>query len=99
MVTNRREILNKLQENRETIRRFGVRRLGLIGSFARGEENADSDLDFVVEFETRSFDAYMDLKAFLEELFEVKVDLVLQEAIKPRIRSAIQADAIYAPGL
>ena len=47
MVINRRKILNKLQENREMIRRFGVRRLGLIGSFARGEENADSDLDFI----------------------------------------------------
>lgn len=99
MVINRQEVLYKLQENRETIQRFGVRRLGLIGSFARGEENADSDLDFVVEFETRSFDAYMDLKAFLEELFEMKVDLVLKEAIKSRLRPAIQADIIYAPGL
>ncbi len=52
-----------------------------------------------VTFEKKSFDSYMDLKAFLEELFHRRVDLVLADAIKPRLRENILKDAVYAPGL
>jgi len=76
-----------------------VRRLGLFGSCARGERTEASDLDFVVEFEKKSFDAYMDLKLFLEELFGCQVDLVISDAIKPRLRSVILGEAIHAAGL
>ncbi len=93
------ETLDLLEQNRDTIRSFGVRRLGLFGSVARGEATSDSDLDFVVEFETKSFDAYMDLKAFLEGLFGCSVDLVLTDTIKPRLRAAILGEAMHAPGL
>ena len=58
-----------------------------------------SDLDFVVEFEQKSFDAYMDLKAYLEELLGRRVDLVVAEAIKPRLRDTILGEALHAPGL
>ncbi len=53
----------------------------------------------MVEFETKSFDSYMDLKAFLERLLECRVDLVLRDAIKPRLREAILKETLYAPGL
>ncbi len=92
-------ILKVLQEHRQAIRRLGVRNLSLFGSCARGEETADSDLDFVVEFEVKSFDAYMDLKLFLEELFSRNVDLVLSDAIKPRLRENIMKELIHATGL
>ncbi len=93
------EILNALQAHRETIRGFGVRSLSLFGSCARGEATETSDIDFVVEFERKSFDVYMDLKAFLEGLFECRVDLVLEEAIKPRLRSVILEEAVRVQGL
>jgi len=93
------EILEILQKNRDAIRGFGVRRLGLFGSVARGEGKPDSDLDFVVEFESKSFDSYMDLKAFLESLFSCHVDLVLSDTIKPRLRPVIIQEALHAPGL
>jgi predicted nucleotidyltransferase len=99
MVRNRDEILKILEENRNVIRDYGVRRLGLFGSCARGECTEISDLDFVVEFEKKSFDAYMDLKLFLEELFSCQVDLVISDTIKPRLRSLILGEAIHAPGL
>jgi hypothetical protein len=99
MVKNREGILKIIEENRNTIRRYGVRRLGLFGSCARGECKEVSDLDFVVEFEKKSFDAYMDLKLLLEELFDCKVDLVISDSIKPRLRSVILGEAIHAPGL
>jgi hypothetical protein len=95
----REEILRKILEHREQIRSFGVRRLGLFGSFARGEETASSDLDFVVDFDRKSFDGYMDLKAFLEGLFQRRVDLVIADAIKPRLRDPILSETVYAQGL
>ena len=99
MKRSRDDILQILQEHQERIRGYGVRRLGLFGSAARGEATKTSDLDFVVEFEKKSFDAYMDLKAFLEELFHCRVDLVIADVIKPRLRAIILEEAIHAPGL
>ena len=99
MVRPAKEILDTLSEHRDAIRAYGVRRLGLFGSHARNAAGAASDLDFVVDFETKSFDGYMDLKFFLEELFSSKVDLVLENTIKPRLRDVILGEALYAPGL
>ena len=99
MAKTKEEILEILEENRSAILAHGVRRLGLFGSIIRGKNTLSSDLDFVVEFDKKSFDAYMDLKAFLEELFGCQVDLVIAEAVKPRLRAAILDEALYAPGL
>ena len=93
------DILDAIGRHREQITRLGVRRLALFGSSARGEETPDSDLDFVVEFDTKSFDAYMALKEYLEKLFGRRVDLVLADAIKPRLRPVILEEAVHAPGL
>jgi predicted nucleotidyltransferase len=95
---NSQEILRKLEANREPIRRFGVKRLGVFGSYAREESTEASDIDFLVEFESATFDNYFDLKFFLEDLFGRPVDLVIADTIKPRIRSAILEEAIYAQG-
>jgi hypothetical protein len=97
MKRTRETVLQKLEENRDQIRSLGVKRLGLFGSCARGEATEASDLDFVVELENETFDAYMDLKEFLEELFHCPVDLVLIDAIKPRLRETILGETIYAP--
>ncbi|MEK6336069.1 MAG: nucleotidyltransferase family protein [Acidobacteriota bacterium] len=92
-------ILNTLTSNTAKIKSFGVRSLSLFGSSIRGEDTPNSDLDFVVEFEKKSFDSYMDLKFFLEELFDRPVDLVLADGIKPRLRASIMREAIHAAGL
>jgi len=93
------EILKKLEAHRRAIKAYGVRSLGLFGSYARGEQKRGSDLDFVVEFERKSFDAYMDLKAYLENLFERRVELVISDSIKPRLRETILQEAVHAQGL
>jgi predicted nucleotidyltransferase len=98
-MNNSKEILNALTANDAKIKSFGVRTLSLFGSCARGDQTPESDLDFVVEFEQKSFDAYMDLKFFLEDLFDKPVDLVLSDGIKPRLRTAILQEALRAPGL
>jgi len=81
------------------MRKFGVRRLGLFGSAVRGESSPSSDLDFLVELERNSFDAYMDLKFFLEDLFQCRVDLVLADTIKSQLREGILKETEYVPGL
>lgn len=96
MSHNREEVLKKLKDNRPVLKGFGVKRLGLFGSIARDRGHSSSDLDFVVELEHKTFDAYMDLKLFLENLFGSKVDLVLAENIKPRLRSQILNELIDA---
>jgi predicted nucleotidyltransferase len=93
------KILGLLKANESHIKSFGVRSLGLFGSFAHGDNTESSDLDLVVEFDKKTFDAYMDLKLFLESLFDRPVDLVLADAIKPRLRGPILEDAVHAPGL
>lgn len=96
---NKSEIFNTLSANETKIKSFGVRELSLFGSSVRGEDTSTSDLDFIVEFEKKSFDSYMDLKLFLEELFGRRVDLVLADGIKPKLRASILREAIHAPGL
>lgn len=93
------EILRTLEENADAIRRFGVRRLGLFGSHARGTAHEGSDIDLVVDFESKSFDADMDLRDFLQRLFGCRVDLVLADTIKPRLHRRILDEALHAPGL
>ena len=81
---------NKLQKQ------YSVKTLGVFGSYARGEATKNSDLDVLVEFNGElTFRNYMDLKFFLEDLFKRKVDLVIKEDIKPKIREQILGDTIY----
>ena len=98
MITSRDEVLKLIDQHQATLRRLGVRKLGLFGSYARGEARPGSDLDFVVELSEKSFDAYMDTKLFLEDVFRSRVDLVTMSSIKPRLLPIIQREAIYAPG-
>lgn len=93
---NPENILKTLEENRDIILSFGVRQLGVFGSCARREQTESSDLDFLVEFVDPTFDNYFDLKFFLEKLFDSHVDLVIKDTIKPRIRSTILEETVYA---
>lgn len=84
-------------------RRFHVRRLDLFGSAAAGRERADSDYDFLVEFEPLPqgayADAYFGLLEGLEKLFDRPVDLVVARAVRnPYFRESIERDreALYA---
>lgn len=90
--------LSLLEEHEEQIRGFGVRRLGLFGSFSRGEQDATSDIDFVVEFRGRekTFDNFYRLAVFLEEVLQRPVELVTPESLSPYIGPHILGDVEYA---
>jgi len=92
-------ILQALDKHRDELRRMGVRKIGLFGSYRQGRPTPDSDMDFLVTLEKPSFDTYMDVKFFLEDLFGCAVDLVMEETIKPRLRSYILEEVVYAQGL
>ena len=93
------EILQTLEKNRHRLRSLRVRKIGLFGSYGRGEASGDSDLDFLVSFDQPTFDSYMDLKFFLEDLFGCKIDIVLEDTLKPRLRPRIMNEVQYAKGL
>lgn len=93
---NRDEILATIAAHRSELDAFDVRGLALFGSFARGDQRSDSDVDFVVTFGVKSFDRYMGLKELLERLLGRKVDLVIESSIKPRLRERILNEAVRA---
>ena len=93
-----RDIKVILQEHKNyLVEKFGVIEIAIFGSYARGEQREDSDVDLIVDFKEgwKTFDNYMDLKFYLEELFGKKVDLVIKSAINPRIKPFIIEEAIY----
>lgn len=95
------EILKNILERGEQIRKYGVKRIGLFGSFIREEQKEGSDVDFLVEFKEgmKTFDNYMELKFFLEELLGCRIDLVVYDALKPRIKPYVMREVEYAEGL
>ena len=93
------DAISTLKEHEKLIRqKFGVKKIGIFESFARGEEREDSDLDVLVVFEEgqKTFDNYMDLKFYLEDLFGRKIDLVTEKALKPQLKDIILKDVVYA---
>ena len=90
-------ILRVIREKQpELTSRFTVRRIGVFGSFARDSANPESDVDILVELAEPTFDHYMDLKFFLEEILDSPVDLVMADTIKPRLRPIIGKEVVYA---
>ena len=91
----RDELIALLRGRAQDLRRFRVKSLDLFGSLARDETHAASDVDLLVEFDDGpTFDQFMDLKFFLEELLSQRVDLVTRAALKPRMRPVIEREAV-----
>jgi predicted nucleotidyltransferase len=93
-------ILTILQKHRADLFAFGVKSLAVFGSVARNEADTESDIDILVTLRHTpvTFDAYMDLKIYLEDLLENSVDLVIADSLNSRVKSYIQQDAVYVAG-
>jgi len=94
VMLDKEQIRKQIKEHRPEISRFGVTRLALFGSYARGDQTATSDIDFIVELQDKTFDAYMGLKQYLEELFSCSVDLVFLHTVKSRLKSRILGELV-----
>jgi predicted nucleotidyltransferase len=91
------DILSCLKAHKKELQdKFTVRRIGVFGSHARGNANLHSDVDVLVELDQPTFDHYMDLKFFLEQLLNAEVDLVMADTVKPRLQPYINQEVIYA---
>lgn len=94
---DRDAILRTIADHRAELARFGVKSLSVFGSVARGEAGQSSDIDVLVEFERPvGYFAYMDLKGYLEELLQRRVDLVTPAALKRQLRDRILSEAVRA---
>ncbi|GIO41586.1 nucleotidyltransferase family protein [Paenibacillus apis] len=92
----REDIENKLKiEKRFLMDRFYVSKIGLFGSFARDEQTETSDIDLLVEFSRPVGFEFLDLKDYLESVFDREVDLVTPNAIKPYMRDEILSEVQY----
>ncbi len=98
-MTSKSEILAYLAENKTAFQeRFHLMKLGLFGSFARGEANDSSDLDIIIELEPCTQDIFeikQELRTTLEQRFSCKVDICREKAIRPIFRPMILNEAIY----
>jgi len=95
---SKEDIITIIYANRKQIIRFGVKRLGLFGSFVRGEQTETSDIDLLVEFTEgkKNYDNFIQLSFFLEKILDHKVELITSESISPYIKPYIINEVEYA---
>jgi len=93
---DKRTVLTQLANSVEEIRRrFSVKAISVFGSTARDEATENSDVDVLVTFNQKAtFDLFMDLKFYLEDLLGTGVDLVTDKALRPQIRKTIEQEII-----
>jgi hypothetical protein len=92
---NVEKIVKVIEKNKKEILKLGVKKIGIFGSFTKRKESIKSDIDILVVFDRVSFDQYMELKFMLEKRFRRKVDLVIEESLKPRLKY-VKKEAKYA---
>ena len=93
------DIISLIEENKDVLKTYGVKKIALFGSYARGDATPDSDVDLLVEFEKGRglFRDYTNLLNFLEDKLQKPVDLVkphlLREELKPHVLGEIKYEA------
>ncbi|MGI1658303.1 MAG: nucleotidyltransferase family protein [Desulfitobacterium sp.] len=86
----------RLKEHKPILEeRYSVKKIGVFGSYARNEQTEHSDIDLIVEFTRPIGLEFIDLKLYLEEIFDRKVDLVTPNALKPQIKENILREVSY----
>ena len=96
-VQTKQDVINLLENYRDRFQEFGVESLGLFGSFARNVATYESDIDLLVEFKAsyKTFNNFMNLSFFLEDILGRKVDLVTIDSLSPYISQNILQEVEY----
>jgi predicted nucleotidyltransferase len=92
------EVKSILIKHKKKLRKkYKVKEIGTFGSYVRNEQKKTSDIDILVEFENggETFDNYMELKFFLEDILNIKVDLVIKNTLRKEIERDILSEVIY----
>lgn len=89
-------IQNSLKNHKQELKSLGVESMHLFGSVARNEANQNSDIDFLVKFKPgmKNFDNFIGLTFLLEDLFQVKVDLLTTDSISGSLKNSVESESI-----
>ena len=93
------EIIERLRTNELALRDRGVRHAALFGSSARGDQRPDSDVDIMIEVDPAArigIYEYVAIKDYIAGLFDIRVDVVRRDRLKPHVSPVATRDAIYA---
>lgn len=96
-IKNKKELTDKvimglLKKHNDILKKYKVKRIGLFGSYIRGEQKRNSDIDFLVEFEEPTFNNFMDLVFSLEDLFNKKVELITNGNLSPYMQPYVEKE-------
>jgi len=92
----RNEILEKLKELKPFLyKEYGVKEIGLFGSYSENEQNEESDIDILVEFEKPIGWKFFTLEKYLEDTFKRRVDLVTKRALKKQLKERIINQTLF----
>jgi uncharacterized protein len=95
----RDEIISFIARNKNLFReKFYITKIGIFGSYARGEQNEASDIDLIVEFEDNTqnlYDLKLEIKKFFRNNLGTDIDICREKYIKPRIKEEILKETIY----
>jgi len=98
-MTSKEYILSEMKQHKGELQILGIVRIGLFGSYVRGEQSKKSDIDILIEFEPEkeNFDNYMSVYDILENIFKnEKVEIVTKNGLSPYIGPQILKEVIYA---
>jgi len=96
-IQTKKDVYSIINNNQDKIKAFGVKKIGLFGSFVREQQSKDSDVDLLVEFEQgkKTFKNFMRLAFLLENILKRRVELVTPESLSPYIRPYIVKEIEY----
>ena len=92
-----KEIEKLIQKNRKELKqKYGLNKIGIFGSYVKGEQDENSDIDILVEVQRpMGLIKFIKLENYLSEIFGIKVDLVTKKALKPYIGKRILQEVRY----
>ncbi len=97
-MTTKDFIISTIKTHKSELSQFGIKDIGLFGSYAREEQSAKSNIDILIDFEPdkENFDNYMAVYDYFEELFKnEKIDIVTKNGLSPYIGPSILNEVLY----
>jgi len=89
-------VFNVLKSHKNEIKaKYNVKKIGIFGSYAKGQQNEESDVDILVEFQKPSFDHFMKVSFYLEDLFDKKVDLLTPNSLSPFMKTSVEKEVVW----
>lgn len=98
-VKTQKEIFQILFEQQNELKKYGIKKIALFGSFVRDEQTKNSDIDFLIQFSKgkKKYDNFINLAYYLEDLFGRQVDLLTEESLSPYMKPHIVKEIKYVP--